>query len=163
MSKQTILIIAASAFVLTVLFWLWPAGEQPLDPPEEVAKRLETAKTTEEKVEAAQNLIRHGEVARTQIRFAIEQNTQAEPEVVAPLIQATVKSKDYHSLPTLIKLMESPDPVVRGRAGAAVQKLMGADYGFRAKMNSKERAKIIARIRAEHEFFKDRFAQVYGH
>ena len=164
MKNQQTILIAATSFLVLVLAWsLWPAAEDALDAPEVIAERLESSTTKEDKVEAARDLVRHGEAARPQIHAAFEQHTQEQPEVLAPLIQAVMKSGNYQSLPKLFKLMDHSDPLVRGRAGAAVKKLMGSDYGFRANMSPAQRSEVIARIRGQYEVLKGRFAEVYGH
>ncbi len=148
--------------ILAVVMWqFWPAANKPLDPPEVVAQRLDSSPTKEGKVQAAQDLVRHGPAAREQIRAAISHYEDYEPEVVAPLAQAAMKSEDYQSLPVLLRMMEDEDANVRGRAGAAVQRIMGADYGFRANMPADERARIIAQIQSEIVLFRDRFPEVY--
>ena len=50
------------------------------------------------------------------------------------------------SLPVLLKAMDDPDVLIRGRAGAAVQVIMGQDYQFRPDAPPEERKKCIDRI-----------------
>lgn len=152
----------AVAVVLAVCAGGCTKPAKPLDPPEVVAKRLAKTEPTEQRVEAAQDLVRHGAAALPQIQTAIKQHARDEPEVVAPLIQAAMRAEDYQSLPELFDLMEHPDERIRGRAGAAVQRLMGADYGFRAKLSRAERSKIVAQIRSEYVVLKGRLEEVYG-
>ena len=148
-------------FVAVVNYW--PTRAAPLDPPAIVAQRLNTSSAPEEKIRAAQDFIRHGEMARVEIRAALEQHASYEPEVVAPLLQATGKTRDYRSMPTLLDLLEHPDPAVRGAAGAAVQKILGADFGFRANAPEDERAKLIKEMRHDFEVAGPRLQEFYNH
>jgi len=55
--------------------------------------------------------------------------------------------RDEDSMPSLLRAMEDSDPLIRGRAGAAVQKIMKADYYFRAEDPPHRRAETLAEIR----------------
>lgn len=57
--------------------------------------------------------------------------------------------RDEQSMPVLLRAMEDPDPVLRGRAAAAVRKIMGADYYFRAGDPPKRRKEVIATIKRD--------------
>ena len=59
--------------------------------------------------------------------------------------------RDEESMPVLLRAMEDPDPVIRGRAAAAVRKIMGADYYFRAGDPPKRRKEVIATIKRDWE------------
>jgi hypothetical protein len=150
------------AVILALLIWqFWPQPAVTLDPPQVVAQRLASGKTTDEKVRAARDFIRHGPAARLQVRAALDEHAALAPEVVAPLLQATMKNRDYRSLPTVIQLLEHPDPLVRGRAGAAVRKILGADFGFRANATEDERARIISLIKQDYENAQPRIQEFY--
>ena len=143
--------------------WLWPAAsEEPLSPPQALSAVLSGPAPTVEKVRAAQQILRHGEAARSEARAAIAAYSQHEPAVMAPLLQATAKNKDYRSMPTLLELLDHPEPLVRGRAGAAIQKIMGADYGFRANAPPEERAPLVAAIRTDYQMALPRLQEVYS-
>ncbi len=59
--------------------------------------------------------------------------------------------RDEQSMPLLIEAMEDPDPLVRGRSGVAVQKIMKADYYFRANDPPEKRREALAKIRTAWE------------
>lgn len=152
-----ILLLAGVAAV-----YAWPDKKvEPLDPPEIVAERLEQSDSTDVKVRAAHDFIRHGERARVQVRQALASHANYEPEVVAPLLQATMKNRDLASAPTVIALLEHPDPKVRGRAGAAVRKILGADFGFRANDPPEKRRKIVKIIKDDFEFGQAHLQEIY--
>ena len=153
---------AGLLLVVAIVVWqVWPESTEPLDPPAVLSQKLETAPPAQ-KVKAAQDFVRHGAAARTEVRAALEQHQRYEPEVVAPLLQATMKNRDYRSMPTLIELLEHEDPLVRGRAGAAVQKILGADFGYRANAPDEERRRIIEVIKSDYQQSVGRFSTVYG-
>jgi hypothetical protein len=156
--------IAGGLLLMTIVAVVnyWPSSEVPLDPPQVVAQRFNDSSAAEEKVRAARDFIRHGETARIEIRAALEQHSSLEPEVVAPLVQATGKTRDYRSMPTLLDLLEHPDPAVRGAAGTAVQKILGADFGFRANAPEAERAKLIKEMRHDYEVAGPRLREFYN-
>jgi len=146
----------------TVVWQFRPEPTEPLPPPEVVAEQLDTADSTEQRVQAARTFVRHGEAARQQVRTALEQHQRYEPEVVEPLVAATMKNRDYRSMPTLLELLEHEDPEVRGRAGAAIQKILGADFGYRANLPESERAKIVEFIRDDYEQALPQLQKHYG-
>ena len=59
--------------------------------------------------------------------------------------------RDEESMSALLESMEDPDPVIRGRAAAAVRKVMGADYYFRADDPPQRRKQVIAIIKKQWE------------
>jgi len=59
--------------------------------------------------------------------------------------------QDEDSMPALLQAMEDPDPVIRGRAAAAVRKIMGADYYFRAGDSPQRRKEVLAVIKRDWE------------
>jgi HEAT repeat protein len=61
--------------------------------------------------------------------------------------------RDEESMPVLLRAMEDPDPVLRGRAAAAVRKIMGADYYFRAGDPPERRKEVIATIQRDWEAY----------
>ena len=167
MDKQYVYygVIAGGVLVMVAVavFSLLGESEEPLDPPAVVERRLTTGETKDTKIKAARDLVRHGTRARMEIRRAVQQHEQYEPEVLAPLLQATMKTRDYRSMPELLELLEHEDPIVRGRAGAAVKKILGADLGFRAYDPPDKRAETIAKIRADYEVALPRMREFYGH
>ena len=138
--------------IVGVVVWqVWPERVEPLEPPPVLAQTLDSSASTEQKVKAANDFVRHGPAARMEVRSAITQHSRYEPEVVAPLVQATMKNRDYRSVPSLIELLDHPDPLVRGRAGTAITKILGADVGYRANMPEAERKKMIEAIKFTYQ------------
>jgi HEAT repeat protein len=156
-------VIAGGLLIVTLVAVInyWPSGEEPLDPPAIVAERLTTSSSADEKVRAAHDFIRHGESARVEIRAALERHETLEPEVVAPQLQATGKTRDYRSMPTLLELLESPDPLVRGQAAVAIEKILGVEFGFDPHASPAERAKMVALIKQDYQNAGARLEEFY--
>jgi hypothetical protein len=112
--------------------------------------------------EAARALLQHGKAARGVAGRTLEQYRGNDPEVLIPLIQATAKAGDWESVPRLVELMEHPDVRVRGKAGAAVRIIMGADYGFRAEDPPHKRREAIKLINQIYPTMKNKLQQHYG-
>ena len=138
--------------IVAIAIWqFWPEHVEPLPPPAEVAQTLDNSSQTEQQVAAANQFVRHGPAARQEVRTALNQHQRYDPEVVEPLVQASMKNRDYRSMPTLMELLNHEDVMVRGRAGAAVTKILGVDVGYRAEMPEPERKKMIEAIRMTYE------------
>ena len=133
--------------VLCICFW---PGRR-LDPPEVLKHRILNSRSAEEKASAARDMLRHGARARVQVRRALAEYEGHDPGVIVPLLQATMKARDWRSLPELFKRMEHPHPRIRGKAGAAARMIMGADYYFRANDPPQKRKEVLARMIAIHE------------
>lgn len=67
-------------------------------------------------------------------------------EVRATAARSLGRLQSWEAMPQLVAALDDPDPHVRGQAGAAIRKILGRDYFFRA--NAKNRREIAAKIRA---------------
>ena len=56
------------------------------------------------------------------------------------------------SLPQLVEMMEDESLLVRGRAGVAVQQILGVGIHFKANAPAQERAKVVGELRRLVEF-----------
>jgi len=72
---------------------------------------------------------------------------EEQPNVRAAAARAIGRLQLWDGMPALVEAMEHPDPLVRGRAGAAVRKMLGRDYGFRADDPQAKRDVAISAIR----------------
>jgi hypothetical protein len=139
-----------------------PPATPPLPSTEVIVQQLETGKTSEEKVAAVKQLIRHGKKARMQVRKALTVHRNDEPRVIMTLLQATRETRDYRSVPTAIELLEHPDPYVRGQANSAVCKIIGAEFGFQAKVDPKQQTAIIKMMKDDYEAGLPRLQEFYA-
>ncbi len=137
-------------------------AEAPLQSVDEIVLELEESSTTEAKVAAAKKFIRHGSAARVEIRKALTSHQDDQPKVVDTLLQATIKTLDYRSMPTLLELLEHPDSYVRGRANAAICKILGADFGFDPNEDPKFQAEVREKIKADYKNSQQRLPEFYS-
>ncbi len=139
--------IGVIAGLVTLCVKVWP--EEEIEPPRVLAEQILQSETpVEQRAAAARKMVIHGSAARPEIRRVVENYKGDDPEVIIPLVQATAKANNYQSIPRLFDLMEHPNVRIRGKAGAAVRKMMGADYGFRAadpKSKRDEKLKMMKR------------------
>jgi HEAT repeat protein len=125
--------------VVAAIWLLW--GERELSP-EELAERALRAPTVDERQEAAIELARCGnESVQLLHRVFLESDT---PEVRAAIAQGLGHQRHVDSLPDLIDAMEDASPLVRGRAGVAVKRIVGLDVPFGADAAVEERQKAVA-------------------
>lgn len=150
-AQYGILAIGGVTAIVILAISFWP--DRVPDPPEVLQQRILGGESVETRSQAARDMIYHGERARGTVGESLQQYRGGEPEVVVPLIQATQKAKDSRSLPRLFELMEDPDPRIRGKAAAAVRKIMGSDYFFRANDPPEQRAETLRAIRHTYEQF----------
>lgn len=166
MNRETVYysIIGSAVVIVGLVTYLSrrSAPQSTLPAPRDLQQQVAAEAPTETKVHAARNLIRHGRAARTEVRQSLERHESQPPAVVVPLLQATAKNRDHRSLPTLVQLLEHPDSEVRGQAGVAVRKILGADFGFRANDPPDKRAKAVAHIKRDLEVAGPRIAEFYG-
>ena len=153
--------IAMAATMAVVIAYCYVPSDERLDSPAVLEEKVLHGDTTEEQVQAARDMIRHGEAARVQIRRALTEYQGDAAEVKAPLLMATMKTKDWRSMPKVFKMMEDPDPLVRGRAGAAAREIMGGDCFFRANDPPEKRAKIIELMKEEYQIMLPRYHEYY--
>lgn len=138
----------AGLLVVGVAVWLL-LGEPKLSP-QELAERALNAPTVKEQQEAAIELARCGkESVHLLRRVFLESST---PEVRAAIAQGLGHQRDVESLPDLIDAMEDASPLVRGRAGVAVKRIVGLDVPFAANASHEERQKAVAFYR---KFWED--------
>jgi len=98
---------------------------------------------------AVNQLTESGSAARPALRRTLRQ--AAEPEVKAASIQGLGQLYDYESMDDLLKALDDPSPLVRGRAGVAVQRLLGADFGFSPELEGEQLEQKITVLKKEWE------------
>ena len=139
-------ILAAAAVLLAVWFF---SGDTPSTPQQLVEQALNWPTAVERKT-AAIELSQRDDVPVESVRSVFRQSESA--EVRAAAVQGLGRVRDVDTLPELIDAMEDESPLVRGRAGAAVRRIVGLNYEFRALDPPEERAKAVAFYR---KFWKE--------
>ncbi len=146
---------------MLLLVWFLTAKSSPA-PQQLVDSLLHEETTTDEQVQAAHGLLRHGRNSRAEIRHVLIHYDGNKPEVIEALLQAATTAREWNSLPRIFQLMEHSDLQVRGRAGATARVIMGADFGFRAGHSPRRRAESIAMMKAEFEIARPVYEELYG-
>ena len=163
MTRTTGILGIAAALIAVLLLWTWlRSGGDRLDPPDVLLERVLHGDSVEIQSQAAQDMLQHGDEARPFARRALAEYAGNDPEVLMPLVQGVAKQLDWRSLPRLFTLMEHDNAGVRGRAGAAVVTIMGADYGFRANDPPQKRRETLVNIRAIHKSLLPKLQRFYA-
>ena len=154
--QRNLLIVLGVLLVVAVVVhgrrWLG-SREEDLGPPEALAEEALQAPTLKQRESAALRMVRIGKPAVPHLnRVLVESKT---PEVRAACIQGLATHWYYEGMPALLDALEDDSPLVRGRAGAAVEKMLGADFGFRYNDPPEQRAKIVDTLRQEWANMQD--------
>jgi len=154
MNKGLIYAVGGSAVLLAVIYgWMWLGGGGSAASPEELARQALEAATAEEQEQAAVRLAALPQSeARSHLRDVLRQSKVA--GVRAACLQGLGASHDYQSMDLLLEALEDESPLVRGRAGVAVTRMIGRDYHFRANGSEESRAKAVKGIRTCWEEMK---------
>ncbi len=146
--------VLAVVVALATVFYTWRffTSERLLSP-KELADTALMADDPQQRESAAAQLIRHGGLARNELRrVLVESDT---PEVRAACIQSLAALQDYESMGAMLDALEDSSAMVRARAGQAVDRLLGANYGFRYSDPPAQRAAQVKFLRKEWEQYQD--------
>lgn len=142
----------ALAVLLAILGWRFLPGRRPPSP-EELARQALEAPTPGEREVAAVRLAQLGKEAKGQLQRVLAESQSA--AVRAACIGGLAAQWDYQSMPVFLDALDDPSAVVRGRAGVAVQRFLGADFGFRHDDPPKKRQAVVKILKREWERVKD--------
>ena len=160
LKRSAVPIIIVTLFVGVGFVYCSSLYWERLDLPEELQATALNGNNVEDKASAA-TLLRQGSGARLQIRRALSDYQGDDPEVLGPLLQATQRSKDWRSLPTLFRYMQHPNAMVRGRAAVAAQSIMGAKFNFRANDSLETRNQILRSMQEEYTIMQQEYLRFY--
>ncbi len=151
--RQPLLIIAGVLAVLSAAYWSYVmlSGEG-MDSPEVLAKRALEGDSPEIREQAALDLARSGEEARPHLREVLRKTK--DPVVKAGVMGGLMRLQDVPSLPLMIEAVQDPDPNVRGRAVAAVGKIIGIRYPFSSEATTQDRISLMGHMRKAYEKLK---------
>ena len=141
--RGALLTIAGLLLLVVIgIYWMYYATGETVLSPEELAERALTASSPEEKEAAAVQLSQAGAAGVEQMRRVYKQSDV--DEVRAACVKGLGVLRDYDSMDVFFQSLEDDSPLVRGRAGVAMVRMLGRDYQFRANGSPAERAQAIA-------------------
>ena len=146
--NKTLAITAACLGVVCLIYYGYQClPDSKPEPPEELARQALDTKS-EQKVQerAAAQLAKAPRPAECKQLNRVLRQSKA-PAVRAACIRGLGVARDYESMDTLLDALEDESPLVRGRAGVAITRLLGRDYHFRAQDPPAKRAEAIKNIR----------------
>jgi len=159
--------LCALVLVSLAIAYSWPEPAPP--PAEQLTTEIVESNDKAMRLAAIRKLGNQGRAARPEVARAfasvktkIDGGEEPDEQVVITMVQAVAATDDWQSLPSLFDLMEHPNARIRGKAGAAAQKLLGADYFWRANMPRRERQKLIDQMREEFGFMQPALEESYG-
>lgn len=153
---RNVLLAAAGVLMILVLVVYGRrcfSGSEASGSPDELARLSLEAASPEEQEEAAAQLAQLGEPAREHLRRVLQQSQVA--EVRAVCLQGLGAMFDYDSMDLMIRMLGDRSVLVRGRAGAAVARMLGRDYFFRANAPPAQRAKAASKMKKDWEEMRD--------
>jgi HEAT repeat protein len=146
--KQKLAFLAILALSAgSALGWIyWPRSQRAATP-EQLVEQALNAEHPFHRTQAAAQLSNQG--AAPQLRYVLSKTR--EPELRATTAQALGDLEDFQSVPELLRMCEDPSPLVRGRSGAAVTKIIGMDFLFQSDDPPDQRSKAVASMRRAYE------------
>ena len=146
MNRIILFSVAGALALIAVIVYVWMfLPRDSTRSPRELGELALKAPSPEERERAAVELSEHGSAARDELRQALRQGDSV--GVRAAAIQGLGVAYDYESVDDLFRALEDESPLIRGRAGVALQKMIGADVGYKANDPPAERAKKVAYLR----------------
>jgi HEAT repeat protein len=155
--------LAALLFVLLIgiglVAWVyWPKKETKVPPEELVQEALNGDAPPHVRQQAVYQLTAQREVP--ELRRVLKEGRTPDLKVAA--VQGLARAQDIESGPRMFDLLNDPDPMVRGQAGAALTAMLGEEYFYSAEDPPQKRRAIEATMRKRfeqlktHPKFKDR-------
>jgi len=107
-------------------------GQEETKTPQQLVEQALQAENPEQREMAAAQLAQFptkGRKATVQLRTVLKKSDS--PVVRATAIQGLASEGDYESMNEIIAALNDPNPLVRGRAGAAVEDMLGLRFDMR--------------------------------
>ena len=151
--RRNLIIIACVLLVVTAVYFGrgWFFAGRPLSP-QELARTALQADSAAEREMAVARLSEFGEGATKHLKRVLAEGNS--PAVRAIAIQGLARQWDYDSMDTVIDALDDDDPLVRGRAGRAVEKMLGMRFDLRYDAPVEEREVKIKLVRAAWQEMK---------
>ena len=140
-------IVAGCVLIFAVIYfaWGWLGQEQPQTPQQLTQQAIEAKDPVqcEKAVAKLAQLPRTGYKAAKHFREVLKKSDL--PTVRATAIQGLSSEGDYDSMSLIIAALDDPDPLVRGRACAAVESMLGVRFDMRHD-DSVEKRKVKIKL-----------------
>jgi HEAT repeat protein len=137
-----------SAFLL-LLLTIVGCGSKQLSPEDLASTALDESVPETERIKAMTELISRGpQILPLMRKIATESKT---PTVRAAAFQPIGVCRDLDSAPMLLAACEDPNPIVRGRAAAALTPILSENFHFRADESPEIRKVKIRNMRKSYE------------
>jgi hypothetical protein len=149
MDKNMPITAAAALAVVALVAIAWYAWFGGKPTPVKLERRALTAETEAERQAAASELAGMGRLACEHLQRTYRQSTS--PKVRATSVLGLGAQRDYDSIGLLFEAAQDESPEVRRAAGVAIQKMIGADMGFRANDPPGKRAAILQGMRKAYD------------
>jgi len=134
----------AVVVVLAVACW-WLFSGKRHEPPDTLADRALSGADRDEREEAAARLSEHPNLPVEHLRRVAEEGDT--PQVRAAATLGLGRARDWESMPLLIEALESDSELERGRAASAINRIVGQDFGYRARDPVEKRREAIELIK----------------
>jgi hypothetical protein len=159
--KQLIILAFLSVGVVVVVSRRNYEHEPPPPPLTKEEKQVMTRQltvkalsgTAVETQRATSKLAAMGEAGKPHLRKVLTQS--GDPSSKAIAIAGLASLWDYPSMDGMVRALEDSSPLVRARAGAAVQKMLGANHHYRPNDPEDQRAHAIDLIKADWEHLRN--------
>ncbi len=145
--SRNLIVVACALVVVTITYfgYGWLFAEQPSSP-QELAQTALEADSADERETAVAQLSGLGRESTEHLqRVMIKSNS---PAVRATAIQGLARQWDYDSMDAIIDALDDDNPLIRGRAGRAAERMLGLRFDFRYDAPVEERKVKIKLIRA---------------
>jgi len=131
---------------------LFRRGER-LASPDELAEQALHAESPQKQEIAAFELAQLGKEAKQQLRRVLGESSL--PQVRAECIRGLAAQWDFDSMETFLDALDDQSPLVRGRASAAVQRMMSVNVDFPHKAPPEEREPVVKHLRQRWQSMQD--------
>lgn len=160
-SRISLVVVVLGLSYLAVSWLPRLLRRESAETPAVLEQRVANGTSTEERVRAADGLMRQAARARQEIRRSLATNQTAPAEVRIRLLQAAMQARDWRSMPEVFRAMQDPDVDVRGWGGAAARAIMGIDLYFRAADPPEKRAEAFQATKDVYQNMLTVYPEVY--
>ncbi len=152
MSKNFVIVAGVLLVVAAAYFGWGGLFAERSSSPQELAQTAIEADSADERETAVAQLSGLGRESTEHLQRVLAKGNS--PAVRATAIQGLAKQWDYDSMDPIIDALNDDDPLVRGRAGRAVERMLGMQFGLRHDAPVEEREAKIKLVRTAWQEMK---------